>query len=362
MAVEVIQPTLDDNILARLPVRYYERDGAGVVYDDQFYLYNEYGERVSETTFHSDLNRYLFEVLRWAFYKRISSIYQFLEYRFDRELSELEIEMRRAKFKPASDEANMTKQRVKVEPDLAIFLDIAIVEDEASFTVGEGKQLPPPHWLLETASPGTFERDLDIKFKMYRDALKAKEYIVFDPHEKQLWQGSRLKAWRLQNNEYVPLPEDEQGRLWSEVLQSWLVVEGRYLRLYDAQGERRLTQLEHTELLLEQERFARERLEDEMIQVQIQMRQERIELERTKVQVEQAQVEKERVQAQAERAQSQLEQARSEKEQVQNQFVEVQAEKERIQVQAERERTEKETAQRRIAELEVRLKAMESGQ
>ncbi len=271
MAVEAIRPVekpqeIEENILNALSVRYYEPDGAGVIYDDQFYLYNEYGERVPETVFHSNLNRYLFEVLRWRFREQLSAIFQFLEYRFDSDLSIIEIKLRKARYKRGTAEAKMKKKRVKLEPDLAIFLGTTIEVDEASFTVGEGKELPAPVLILETASKSTYERDLDAKFRIYQDILKAKEYIVFDPHLKRLWEGPRLKAWRLENNQYVPLEEDEQGRLWSEVLQSWLVEENRYLRLYDKDGNLRLTELEHTKDLLiqaetetEQERAEKER-------------------------------------------------------------------------------------------------------
>jgi Uma2 family endonuclease len=244
-----------------LPIRYYDEDGAGVIYDDQFYLYDAYGERVPERTFHSELNRYVTEVLRWMLHDRPSAIFQFLEYRFDHELSELTVRMRKAPTK-SRVKARQPKTRLiraKVEPDLAVFIGTTIEADEASFSVGEDKDLPSPDLLIETASPSTYLNDLDVKFNLYQDGLKAKEYVVFDPHEKRLWEGSRFRGWHLENGIYVPLREEGSGRFWSEVLQSWWVIEDRFLRLYDAEGNRRLTQLEHTQVLLEQEQAEKER-------------------------------------------------------------------------------------------------------
>ena len=37
---------------------------------------------------------------------------------------------------------------------------------------------------------------------------------------------------------------DGQGRLWSQYLESFLVPDGKWLRLYDNMGQRRLTQAE----------------------------------------------------------------------------------------------------------------------
>jgi len=42
----------------------------------------------------------------------------------------------------------------------------------------------------------------------------------------------------------VELVPDAEGRLWSNQLDSWLVPDGDYLRLYDRNNQRRLTQTE----------------------------------------------------------------------------------------------------------------------
>jgi hypothetical protein len=49
-------------------------------------------------------------------------------------------------------------------------------------------------------------------------------------------QQVRLKGWRYQNEVATEIQPDEQGRLWSEELQSFVTKNGSYVRLYDAFG------------------------------------------------------------------------------------------------------------------------------
>lgn len=306
MATEVFSPASATrvDILSELSVKYVEYDGAGVVYDDQFYLYNEYGEHLAERPFHSTLNRDVMDTLKWRFRHQGAVIYPSIEYRFDRALTEQEIAARKLRYPAGSPEANVKVKRVKLEPDLAVFIGRSFDANmnQASFTVGDGddKELPPPDWVIEIGSPSTDYRDFDVKFKLYQDALKAKEYVVFDPSDEgdRLWRGPRLMAWQLESGVYKLLEMDEAGRYWSNVLKCWLVTEDRFLRFYDQNGNRWLTQLEYE-------------------------------------------------QAEKERAQAETERERTAKEQAQGEI--------------ERVRAAKEAAERRIAELEAKLKALEAG-
>ena len=77
--------------------------------------------------------------------------------------------------------------------------------------------------------------------------IGIKEYFAYDPHEPLVWEGTndrRLLGWRYQNGMPVEIQSDEQGRLWSEELDSWLKAEGINLRLYDRENNLRLTENE----------------------------------------------------------------------------------------------------------------------
>src|SRR4051812_43174057 len=122
MATEVTHPLIQQNSWPDLPVVYNDPDGVGVVYDDQFYLYDEDGERLPERLYHSSLNRYIYAVLVWFFHEQQAAICQFLEYRFDWTLPALQVRVNRAD--PASEpvEDSLATRRAKVEPDLVLFL------------------------------------------------------------------------------------------------------------------------------------------------------------------------------------------------------------------------------------------------
>ena len=96
----------------------------------------------------------------------------------------------------------------------------------------------PPTVVVELASPSTRNADFGIKFRIYRDRLRVPEYFVYDP------ETFELSGWRLQNSKYVPIDEDERGRLPSNELDLTLgtwegeVVKdvGTWLRFFDREG------------------------------------------------------------------------------------------------------------------------------
>jgi hypothetical protein len=97
--------------------------------------------------------------------------------------------------------------------------------------------------VLEIASPETWSKDLTEKRDLYAQ-MGVQEYFVYDPNEPPCWQDKpRLRGWRLAPDTATPQESvpDEQGRLWSVHLDSWLVPDGQYLRLYDRYGNMRLT-------------------------------------------------------------------------------------------------------------------------
>jgi hypothetical protein len=121
----------------------------------------------------------------------------------------------------------------------------------------EKRDAPP--LVIEVSSEGTYRGDvgMDKKPRSY-GLIGVKEYFAYDPHEPQIYPkkiGKRLLGWRYgENKQPVAIEPDERGRLWSEVLESWLMPDGAYLRLYDRDGQMRLTWAEAEELAKEAER------------------------------------------------------------------------------------------------------------
>ncbi|MEI6042913.1 MAG: Uma2 family endonuclease [Chloroflexota bacterium] len=138
-------------------------------------------------------------------------------------------------------------------PDIAVVKGLVLEErtseDNPSYWIGEDG--PPPFVAFEVASKETWQNDLEIKPEIYLK-IGIREYFTFDPNDPSVWTGNwreenRLVGWQLDpisSGKYRKLKKDGAGRLWSEQLQSWLIVEGQYLRLYTRDGQRRLTGLE----------------------------------------------------------------------------------------------------------------------
>jgi len=99
--------------------------------------------------------------------------------------------------------------------------------------------------------------------------MGVKEYFAYDPNEPRIYPkriGKRLLGWRYgTDKQAVTIKPDEQGRMWSEELESWLVADGGYLRLYDRAGAMRLTkgEAEEAEKQMEREGRLAERAEKE---------------------------------------------------------------------------------------------------
>jgi len=141
-------------------------------------------------------------------------------------------------------------------PDVAVIRgmrpDSRAEEDLPSYYIGEDG--PPPVVVFEVASPTTWRVDLEEKPAKYAQA-GVSEYFTFDPRIRTVWRGGwrdkgRLVGWRRDkvSGQLLELPKDAAGRLWSEELDSWLVVEGDLLKLYSREGQLRLTETEAEQL------------------------------------------------------------------------------------------------------------------
>lgn len=102
------------------------------------------------------------------------------------------------------------------------------------FTWVEGKGLD---FVIEMTSPSTHREDQRKKYALYRDVLKVREYILFDPLEEYL--KPSLQGHRLVEGEYVPI-QLVDGKLYSQVLDLNIAREGQFLRLSDPATDRPL--------------------------------------------------------------------------------------------------------------------------
>jgi len=107
-----------------------------------------------------------------------------------------------------------------------------------------------PDVVFEFTSESTRREDMRTKFALYRDVLKVKEYILFDPLNQYL--SPQLQGYRLTRGKYVPIPID-RGRLSSSLLKLDVEAEGETLHFRDSKsGEKLLTAAERLARLQEE--------------------------------------------------------------------------------------------------------------
>ncbi len=129
---------------------------------------------------------------------------------------------------------------------------VAFVEERAraSYDVEAEGGFPP--FVLEVVSPSSTARDQQEKRLAY-ELLGAREYALFTPREGA---ASTLEGYRRgATGQFEPWLPDEQGRLWSAVLELYLVARGALLQAQTAEGRLLLTP--------EQSEAARRRAEEE---------------------------------------------------------------------------------------------------
>src|SRR5579884_3248062 len=188
------------------------------------YYYDSHPTRedlMGESSLHRDLIDYLVQVLRWLFHGQVCAIF-----------------------------ANLNFYQTANFMEYPLAPDIAVIKGTPfrylrSWRVGVTG--PAPQVVFEIASDETWRNDLEDKPLKYA-RMGVLEYFYYDPNERTFDRktGRRLFGWQLdaetgQMQEMVPRPD---GSLWSEQLQSLLVPQNDMLRLYDAQGNVRLTQAE----------------------------------------------------------------------------------------------------------------------
>lgn len=149
-----------------------------------------------------------------------------------------------------------------VSPDVAVVDGLELKErnPEEIKSLYVGEDSPPPRVAFEIASTATWQEDLQKKPAKYYH-MGVKEYFIYDPNPRAIWTGqwrkyNQLVGWRRNDelNQFDLIEKDEAGRLWSEELASWLIIQPEGLRLYTAEGQLRLTEAEDLKLRLEAEK------------------------------------------------------------------------------------------------------------
>jgi Uma2 family endonuclease len=150
-----------------------------------------------------------------------------------------------------------------LEPDLMVVKGMSLTPYELnrlrSWKMWQRRR-PPPNVVFEFASKETWDDDLYTKPQDYV-RTQVREYFAYDPNSPQYYDIApiRLKGWRYQNGQPVEIVPNDQGWLWSGELDSYLVPDGRMLRLYDRAGNLRLTGEEAERAAKEAERKAKEK-------------------------------------------------------------------------------------------------------
>ncbi len=176
---------------------------------------------MGETSLHRSLIDYLALVLKWLFQGQLCTIYENLNF-----------------YQTANP------KEYPLAPDIAVIKGVSF-QYVRSWRVG--KSGPAPQVVFEIASEETWNNDLHEKPGKYAH-MGVAEYFAYDPNERPLDRktGRRLFGWQLDPAKGVmqEMRLRPDGSLWSVHLQSVLVPQSEYLRLYDWQGHLRLTQAE----------------------------------------------------------------------------------------------------------------------
>jgi Uma2 family endonuclease len=178
---------------------------------------------MGETSVHAMLIHYLVDVLNWLLQKQVCAVHENLN------------------FYETTEE-----DEYPFAPDIAVIKGVQWQQIPSWYIGING---PAPQVVFEIASKETWKKDLEEKPWLYAHA-GIEEYYAYDPHMPPLAR-SRRKGQRLfgghrerTTGQMHALEHGPNGSLWSPRLESFLVPDGAYLRLYDRSGAMRLTKSE----------------------------------------------------------------------------------------------------------------------
>jgi Putative restriction endonuclease len=192
--------------------------------DEVKYYYDSHPteeDLMGEAAVHAALVHYLVEVLTWMFKGQVCAIYENLNIY-----------------------QTSNRDEYPLAPDVAVLKGITY-QFIRSWRVG--KSGPAPQVVFEIASEETWAKDLDEKPGKYA-RMGVQEYFAYDPNDPLLLRSRtrRLFGWQLdlKNETMLEMKPMSNRVLWSAQLESWLVPDGAFLRLYDKSGQVRLTGVE----------------------------------------------------------------------------------------------------------------------
>lgn len=131
------------------------------------------------------------------------------------------------------------------EPDIAVFKNtVGTARDFLAISLQSWKiarvDRPAPSVAIEVTNCWLWQMDLYQKPLVYKK-FGVHEYFVYDPYPDMSWdKPRRLYGWRYEDGEMFEIEPDANERLWSVELNSWLVPDEVYLRLFDADNKERL--------------------------------------------------------------------------------------------------------------------------
>ncbi|HLH61461.1 MAG TPA: Uma2 family endonuclease [Ktedonobacteraceae bacterium] len=242
---------------------------------------------MGETADHALLVNYLMAVLTWLFHGQLCAIYENLNFY-----------------------QTPNKNERPIAPDIAVIQGAAFRRVK-SWRIGVYG--PAPQVVFEIGSEETWANDLEEKVWKYA-RMGVEEYYAYDPNDPMLSlsrrKGQRLFGWQRDAATGLmhPLSLDAHGQLWSPRLDSSLVADEQYLRLYDSRGDVRLTreQAEARRADAEAEARRTEQLRAEREAEARRMEQLRAEREAKRAEAEHQRAETERQKAEAEARKAQI--------------------------------------------------------
>jgi Uma2 family endonuclease len=257
--------------------------------DEVMYYYDSHSTQedlMGETAFHRALVHYLVDVLTWLFQGQVCAIYGNLN---------------------IYQSANVMEY--PMAPDVAVIKGVAYQPTIRSWRVG--KSGPAPQVVFEIASEETWKKDLAEKPLRYA-RMGVQEYFAYDPHEFPLppSRNRRLFGWQLDPDSQTmkEMPSGPNGSLWSHHLQSWLVPDGATLRLYDYNGQMRLT---YGEAEAQQKQAEAQRANAAVQEAEVEARRAQSETQRADAAIQQAEIEARRADAAVQHSEALAEKLRS---------------------------------------------------
>lgn len=207
-----------------------------VTYDYYYDTHTTKEELMPTASIHELLVEYIKLILRWMFRERRAAVYSELNFYVSTE--------------------HMAHAMV---PDVAVILGVEFQKVPSWSVVRTGL---PPQVVFEIASPETWIHDVEEKPGGY-GLMGVSEYFFYAPDPLVLGKQfvfSQLLGWQWNQTtgKMEQMQPDEQGRLWSQQLESYLVPDGTHVRFFDRWGHLRLTGEEAERQAKEIERQAKE--------------------------------------------------------------------------------------------------------